>query len=424
MPLSWFLSLERPDNEEMFLADGLARFGYLPNAKSSVNPDGLPVGFTEDRNGGTWVGLTCAACHTSQIEYHGAVIRIDGGPTSADIYAFLAELSAALGSTLNDQVKFARFALKAGANDPKAKRDLRNQLTRFTAYFSTFVDASTPDSPWGPARADAFGMIFNRVAAIDLADKPYWEWFQSIEENYGVPDAPVSYPFLWGTSRLDFVQWNAVAENRHRYQRLGRNIGEALGVFARINLRKPSSPLLGYSSSVNPTNQSDIEENLIHSLKSPQWPVSIIGGIDPSKATKGAQLYQQYCAACHQLVQRSGTTLVAVKKIPLQEVGTDPDMAVNVACRTANTGALVGTKQPPAVGHKLAQSDFVLNLVSNVVVGVEGAWLIGSASHKASANSASGAATVKTFELPQNVPIPFRISAAPQGNCMQDLAAC
>src|ERR1700678_1810656 len=214
MPLNWFLSLERPGTQELFISDGLSRFGYLPNPKSPENPDALPVGFTEDNNGGAWLGLTCAACHTSQIEYGGVQLRIDGGPTNADLYAFLSELSDSLSATSNNDAKFTRFAQRVGANEFKQKTDLHNEFTRFTAYFSTFEKASTPDTTWGPARADAFGMIFNRVAAIDLSEKPLWAWFQPIERNSQVPNAPVSYPFLWGTSRLDLVQWNAIADNR------------------------------------------------------------------------------------------------------------------------------------------------------------------------------------------------------------------
>lgn len=421
LPLSWLLGLERPDSEELFLADGLARFGYLPNAKSEANPHGLPIGFTEETNGGTWVGLTCAACHTSQINYHGSVIRIDGGSTDADAYTFLSELSKALVATVNDQTKFARFAARVGANDSRTNRDLRNELSRFAAYFSTFVDASTPNSPWGPARADAFGMIFNRVAAIDLADKPYWAWFQSLESNYQVPDAPVSYPSLWGTPRLDLVQWNAVAENRQAYQRLGRNIGEALGVFARINLRKPTYSFLGYPSSVNATNQRIIEENLVHTLQSPQWPSSIFGGLDQSKVQKGLAIYKKYCVSCHELTTTNGTGLVSVQKRTITDVGTDPTMAVNIACRMANTGVLAGTRQPPALGHKLASSDFALNLVSNVVVGVEEAWLVQRATQELSTSSRGSTATAEVHAKRQIVPIPFRTSTVIRGNCMENL---
>src|SRR6202040_3495828 len=45
MPLSWFTALEKSDSEDLFTADSLSRFGYLPNPAS---PDHLPVGFTKD----------------------------------------------------------------------------------------------------------------------------------------------------------------------------------------------------------------------------------------------------------------------------------------------------------------------------------------------------------------------------------------
>lgn len=32
-----------------------------------------------------WVGLTCAACHTAAIEFHGRTLLIDGGPAMAEI---------------------------------------------------------------------------------------------------------------------------------------------------------------------------------------------------------------------------------------------------------------------------------------------------------------------------------------------------
>src|SRR5689334_10584050 len=55
MLMSWFIALEQ-SNGQPFSQD-LTRYGFLA---SSVNPNGLPVGFTSDPQGGTWVGLTCA----------------------------------------------------------------------------------------------------------------------------------------------------------------------------------------------------------------------------------------------------------------------------------------------------------------------------------------------------------------------------
>jgi hypothetical protein len=393
IPLSWFLALERPASEDLFTIDQMSRFGFLPNPQSALNnPNGLPVGFAEDRNDGGWAGLTCSACHTGQVEYRGAVLRIDGGPSSADVLAFVTELNASLQATLNDPVKFTRFAAKVAGSDPRLQHDLRNQLTRFAAYFSTFLDTSTPDSPWGPARVDAFGMIFNRASSIDLSDATLWSWFQPLESNAQKPNAPVSYPFLWGTSRQDHVQWNAVARNKYPYERLGRNIGEALGVFARVNIRKPATLEHGYASSVNIPNQLMIEETLIHSLKSPQWPAATLGAIDQTKAAQGATLYKKFCSSCHAITDRNGTSPITVTQTPIGTVATDPTMAMNVACRMADTGILVGTKQPPLLGHKLDPQDYTVNLVANEGVGVLEGWLEGSAERASVSASASAAA--------------------------------
>src|SRR5438445_223283 len=49
IPLPWLQTLKQP-NGQPFLADSLARYGYLPNPK---NTNGLPVGFTASGPAGT-----------------------------------------------------------------------------------------------------------------------------------------------------------------------------------------------------------------------------------------------------------------------------------------------------------------------------------------------------------------------------------
>jgi hypothetical protein len=65
IPRDWLLALEREDSQDLFLADSLARFGYLaPNAPSPRNPDKLPIGFAVDpatARHKAWIGMTCAA---------------------------------------------------------------------------------------------------------------------------------------------------------------------------------------------------------------------------------------------------------------------------------------------------------------------------------------------------------------------------
>ena len=72
----------------------------------------------------------------------------------------------------------------------------------------------------GTGRLDAFGMIFNRIAARDLG----------VRDNYKVADVPVRYPFLWNASRQDRTQWNGGVPNGLFIQALGRNTGEVAGV--------------------------------------------------------------------------------------------------------------------------------------------------------------------------------------------------
>ncbi|MCG8457292.1 MAG: hypothetical protein MI919_13535, partial [Holophagales bacterium] len=88
IPYKWFLALEKASANEPFVDDAyFDSVRYLPAPASDLNADGLPVGFTFEpaQDGGEgWLGLTCAACHTAQIEYRDSIIRIDGGPAMAD----------------------------------------------------------------------------------------------------------------------------------------------------------------------------------------------------------------------------------------------------------------------------------------------------------------------------------------------------
>src|SRR4051812_31202633 len=87
----WYLALEQPGRTDLFNADHLSRYGYLEYS----NPDNLPLGFVRDLDP-QWLGLTCAACHTNEINYSGKRWRIDGGPTDADTWALLNDMKSAL----------------------------------------------------------------------------------------------------------------------------------------------------------------------------------------------------------------------------------------------------------------------------------------------------------------------------------------
>jgi hypothetical protein len=374
MPYAWFMSLERPEGGDLFAADGLARFGYLPNpydgTRGSVRT-GLPVGFAKDVDErGEWVGMTCAACHVNRVVLRGQTIQIDGGPTNADMFAFIEELGKALVLTARDPDRFARFADRVlppelAAPDPRTaaadRARLQKSLDRFATDFSTFVEGSRAAVPWGAARLDAFGMIFNRATGLDLHDP----------RNIAPPDAPVSYPFLWDTSWHDRVQWNGSAPNGLAVDRLGRNVGEVLGVFAHADIREPTLPPLWFETSADRLNLLRIETQLA-ALTAPAWPDRIAPRTDAQKrdAAAGKVLYDQLCVSCHAIAPKGASRAQSVVMTPLAEIGTDPKMAENAANRTARTGILEGVRMPfLATTPPLPAEARSLDLVAAIVAG-------------------------------------------------------
>ncbi len=364
LPYDWFLALERPDNTTLFRADSLTRFGYLANPSKAGNPDGLPVGFVKDEGGDEppALGMTCAACHTGQINFAGKVLQIDGAGTGADMYAFIAELSAALTQTgaARSDPKFKRFADKVlGATHDSDEEDfLFQRLSAFAASFAQFVTTSTPTVPWGPSRLDAFGMIFNRATAIDL----------NMPGNNKEPNAPVSYPFLWDTSWHNKVQWNGAADNLSEIDRLGRNVGEVLGVFAHADIKRTILPPFFFRTTAKRINMLQLEVRLSQ-LRSPDWPRDL-APIDARKAAAGQRHYRQFCVGCHAIVDRKKPLqTLNVVLTPLAEVKTDPVMTVNAVTKRSQSGFLEGVRMPPFIGTPIPQNPLSIKLVAAITAG-------------------------------------------------------
>ena len=362
IPYRWFLALEQPQIK-LFgtvprFADSryLAGFGFLPDAAGEQNPDGLPVGFAKDtiidpqtKQSIEVLGLTCAACHTGQIEYQGKGIRIDGGSATIQLAAFQSELGYAVGYTDKVPFRFDRFAKAVlGENaSNEAKRALHEQFSAFLA--KGLAEQNVADerklyaAEGGFGRTDALGRIGNLVFGTELNN-----------DNLRVADAPVNFPPLWYTSWFDWVQYNGAIQ-----QPMVRNIGETLGVRAEVNLSNPQAGL--YQSTVNVRNLHDMEMLLagpapFTGVRPPTWPEQIFGPIDHAKAEAGKKLYEQHCQGCHLppltapemqdqqsihwIAGQESRRFLKVTLIPLRELGTDPKAASNWQQRTANTGDL------------------------------------------------------------------------------------
>ncbi len=380
IPYDWFLALEQADTQTPFRdTKNILRLRYLAqNPDPMWNPDGLPVGFTKDP-GPTQnsLGMTCAACHTTEIRLGNTAYRVDGAPTQGDVQAFFNDLTVAMRKTADDPAKFDRFATQIlqGNDSPENRTDLKNQLTASITErigynlrnFAGFDPNQAPAPPaTGYARLDAVDAIMNEVFhhAVPAAQ------LTGPTRNTIKADAPVSYPCLWDTPQHDFVQWLGIAKNDDPLGllALSRNVGEVLGVFGRFEIpEKGLFEPVGFRSSVNFANLMRMEESL-KSLWSPLWPDDF-PMIDQDAAAAGKTLYQANCVSCHQLIDR---------KSPLRTVtawigatGTDSRAYDNFFTQLRPSGKLQGQNInfvpfTPKIPEN-ASSDTML---SHVVIGV------------------------------------------------------
>ena len=348
IPYAIFLHLETADSEAQFRGtSNMNRLRYLPQQISSENPDGLPVGWVKNTYADKeYVGFTCAACHTSQINYQGVAIRIDGGATSADMEQMLKSMASALQASLDQPEKFERLAQKVLQEKyPAEKESFRAELAATAQQIANYNQINEPfhggtSVAYGYARLDAFGRIYNRILTHLTPNEP----------NSNSANAPVSYPFLWDTPQHDFVQWNGAGDNG-AHGSLERNVGEALGVFAYFDLNKQKDDV-GYRSSVKLENLARMEQQL-KNLWSPSWEElakqKILPAINQALAEQGQQVFIEYqCASCHEANERTNPQRhITAQFSSLKTIGTDPLMAMNALKHSGKMGYFAGQMMNP-----------------------------------------------------------------------------
>ncbi len=322
-----FLNLEVAGSRELFRSDANSeRYGLITQpAGSPYNPDGLPIGISKTvistpqwpgEETGEFAGLTCAACHETQLNYKGKHIRIDGGPANTfDMQAYIEALNAAMQETLTDAAKFDRLAARLGAVSPEAKAKLRARFERQAAVTYKYATRSAATFwPWGPARIDALSMINNRVTAN----------LPGIPENTSTPIAPVKPPFLWNAPQGLWTQWAAIVQDP-----LARNLGETMGVYMPINLhaKTPADGLFEANAAIPELHRV---ENQLERLAPPSWPEDVFGKIDRDRAKAGKALFVELCAGCHNAwpyrwtePNKYGKRFILVGLVPQSYVGTD-----------------------------------------------------------------------------------------------------
>ena len=315
VPYKWFMALEQP-NLRLFGRPGLLsesayleRFGFIPSPKSldtgdanlrsagyaanpdaktepapaidtgltptSVdNPDGLPVGFarlssaidpvTGDAQPDK-IGLTCAACHTGSVHYKGTSIRFDGGPAMLELRKLEKAVGFSMVFTLKVPGRFSRFADRVlGPGAGQAERDkLKKGLEaavdfalnmQAMSYQTTIESKGQKETEEGYGRLDALNRIGNQVFYLDMATSG----LSGFQLNQEAIDAPVSFPPIWTVPWFSWAQYDASIS-----QPLIRNAGEALGVFAPINLSPEPAPGSTYRSTIAIENLHYMEKMLM-----------------------------------------------------------------------------------------------------------------------------------------------------------------
>ncbi|MCG8506663.1 MAG: di-heme-cytochrome C peroxidase [Sphingomonadales bacterium] len=187
LPYDFFLVLRESESGHCLRSpEVMDEFRYIPQKASKLNPDGLPVGFVKEVYKGPkykghkprrqeYVGFTCAACHTAQIDHKGASYLVDGGPAMADMVDFLRTLEASLKAAKDENLgKFTEEVL-ALENDYDTAEEVKADLEKWTSTIAhyNFINHSVKYSEreggasktvrYGNARLDAFGRIYNRV---------------------------------------------------------------------------------------------------------------------------------------------------------------------------------------------------------------------------------------------------------------------
>lgn len=319
--------IELPDSTDPFFSPkNIDRWRFLPNENGEV----LPIGFVKEpiEKGmwkGDWIGLNCAACHTTQIEHDGKKIRIDGGPSLADLLGFVNELDASIEATYHDGLengtKFDRLAKKLPHIDRAALLEHLGSIVQERRAWHARNDYKPEGkvTTHGYGRLDAFGLIFNEMSSRPL----------SLHENIAEPMAPVSYPFLWDTHYHDWTQWNGASPAIPRL----RNISQVIGAFGKLVVDPYAyGGFFDHHASSFRLENLQILQDKVQRLRSPKWPESLFGAIN-ERAKRGKELFDKHCFSCHALqprdesVRHQHVTMVQVRSENLLKkahLDTDP----------------------------------------------------------------------------------------------------
>ena len=222
-----------------------------------------------------------------------------GASLERDVASLLSK-KAGTGSPLDTAINQKKDMLRQVLGDIKTNVALfRSYIKLFQALAAAGKDPN--DTRGGFGRVDAFGSA--RFLMFGM-------------ENRRPTTAPVSYPYLWGMKETAWLHYNANTNSV-----VERNIGQALGLGATYDTKS-------FETTVVIENTRDLEW-MAYKLTPPAWPEELFGEIDAQKASQGKPLYEQNCARCHDVYEKTGEGLNNYQTFALDEIGTDRNQAEN-----------------------------------------------------------------------------------------------
>lgn len=388
MPYDWFRYLEVPRKVDgrfepsgvMFKDILVAKYGAIPLDLAdpldalndpTFNPDGiLPVGFIKssepvqrpfliDRRTNqpnkllhkvSYLGQTCASCHTGVLNYQDKRYRIDGGSGMFDVLAYSKGMVGALHATMVSDEMRKRFATRLGQKEEEVRVALEILIGYFNSISPLAPVRDLYPTDWGFGRGDAFGRGGNTTLGALIPNDACAQYAGSFKANCDsydnanrvVADAPVSNPHIWNAWKYDRVEWNGSISNP-----MGRNIAQAITTSRRLFFKDKADP---YRTDPKvDLGVLNVIERLVWDLVPPTWPQDF-NPADPAELAKrrelagrGQDLYANLCAKCHVPVKMDRRNTFdqdfIMNLIQSDKIGTDPGMADKFR-RSVKTGAL------------------------------------------------------------------------------------
>jgi hypothetical protein len=355
-PRDFLLNLPDPFAPDARFLDRLTRdYGFIPSPASLFNPDALPVGLSVDERpeaagDRSYVGITCAACHTRQMTYSPSgsrktwTIAVHGGPGIVDIQRFNRDLYDAFLKVLDDDRLAHRFARGVLGREPRAEDvvALRTEIGEFIEPVvmtrAILADLRVAPVDAGPGNLNALSQgHYNNLGLMAwMTRRGYLPATAPAPPPRPGFEGSVSLPPMWFAIGDTWAQWFAEIHDagpRNWIQSVSTSPVRPPRMAAAIN--GPGVMLM----SIHFDNIAEVQR-LLGLLRPPQWSEEVFGALDRRKVDAGAALYAQHCAECHtRSVLPPNDLGVVFKERVAFDVGTDPTAYQQFAADVAVRGA-------------------------------------------------------------------------------------